>query len=121
MRADCQKCRCLQREYEDISEAYLALHKRNQSEDTAKHDPSRAATLNQGFQYIENEMATVTDAIRQHEAEAHPDLLHDLAKKPYECTKVRALASRCAFGEGLGNGDHADCPQKCALAWSAGR
>jgi hypothetical protein len=48
-------------------------------------------------------------------------LLHDSAKNPYECTKVRALASRCALGEGLGNGAMQTDRRSGAPAWSADR
>jgi hypothetical protein len=74
MRADCKVCQSLQREYDDIREAYLALHKKIQTDDTAKNNPERAATLDQGLRYIENQMANLSDAIRRHGSEAHSDV-----------------------------------------------
>jgi hypothetical protein len=78
MRADCTEFQFLQCEYEDISKAYLALCRKIQADDTAKNNPERAAALNQEIQYVENTMADLADAIRQHEAEVHSDLVNSL-------------------------------------------
>jgi hypothetical protein len=71
MRADCKECQTLQLEYEEISEAYLALAKKIRSDATGADNPERAATLDQGLVYIENGMADLSVAIQQHEAGAH--------------------------------------------------
>jgi hypothetical protein len=73
MRADCQECQILQREFEDTREANLALAKKIRSDARVTDNPERAATLNQGLEYIENGMADLTVAIQQHEVGAHSD------------------------------------------------
>jgi hypothetical protein len=73
MRADCKECQTLQGVYEQFSKAYLTLHKKIQADKAASDNPKRAATLNQGLQYIEYGIADISDAIRQHMAEVHSE------------------------------------------------
>jgi hypothetical protein len=72
-RSDCKECQFLQNQYNKIGEAYAALYRMIQTDDTVKNNPKSAEMLDERLHYMENAMANVSDAIRQHQVDAHSD------------------------------------------------
>ena len=57
MRSDCQTCRFLQNDYEQICEAYVTLYRSIESDCTLKNSADSTQPLDERLHHMENAMA----------------------------------------------------------------